>query len=134
MKDILNKYPLNILRKSLIIVRATYRLQKKELIEVLKTMKSINKLQKNEVIDLLISHNFDIKNLPEIKTPKPIPKPEIKTPKAYEVKTDEIIPPKYKSKPEVASATKPEVKPEISSTTGLLLPDVIRSLTLVANF
>lgn len=65
MKDILIKYPLPVLRKELINVRTGYRLEKQKLIEILKSLKAINKLSKDEVIELLIKYNYDISKLPK---------------------------------------------------------------------
>lgn len=64
MKEVLNKYPLHILKKELINVRTGYRLEKQKLIEILRGLKSINKLTKDEVIELLIKSNYDTSKLP----------------------------------------------------------------------
>lgn len=66
MRDILDKYPIFVLRHELINVRTGYRLEKKKLTEILKTMKSIKKLEKEQIIDLLIKYNYDMSKLPKI--------------------------------------------------------------------
>ena len=88
MKDILINYPIKILQQELINIRTSYRLEKKRIIEILKDMKSIKKLTKEELIDLLIKYNYDISKLPKLedlikqkKQPKPRAKKEPK-PKA----------------------------------------------------
>lgn len=83
MRDILDKYPIFVLRHELINVRTDYRLEKKKLTEILKRLKSIKKLTKNEIIELLINHNYDMSKLPKLedlqkpKKPKQEPKPKI---------------------------------------------------------
>jgi hypothetical protein len=66
MKETLINYPITILRRELINVRTNYRLEKKRIVEILKTMKAINKLTKDELIELLIKHNYDISKLPKL--------------------------------------------------------------------
>ena len=66
MKDILIKYPIKFLQQELINVRTNYRLEKKNIIEILRTMKSIKKLDKEQLIDLLIKYNYDISKLPKL--------------------------------------------------------------------
>jgi len=85
MKDILINYPIKFLQQELINVRTGYRLEKKRITEILKTMKSIKKLEKEQIIDLLIKHNYDISKLPKLedleKPKKPRAKPKEKKPR-----------------------------------------------------
>lgn len=76
MKEILIKYPIQILKKELINVRTGYRLEKKKIVEILKELKVINKLNKDQIIELLIKHNYDINKLPKeyYKLPKKLQK------------------------------------------------------------
>lgn len=76
MKEILIKYPLQVLKKELINVRTNYRLEKQKIIEILKELKSLNKLNKDQVIELLIKNNYDINKLPKeyYKLPKKLEK------------------------------------------------------------
>lgn len=76
MKEILIKYPIQILKKELINVRTGYRLEKKKIVEILKELKVINKLNKDQIIELLIKHNYDINKLPKeyYKLPKKLHK------------------------------------------------------------
>lgn len=76
MKEILIKYPIQVLKKELINVRTGYRLEKKKIIEILKELKVINKLNKDQIIELLIKHNYDINKLPKeyYKLPKKLEK------------------------------------------------------------
>ena len=91
MKDILINYPIKILQQELINIRTSYRLEKKRIIEILKDMKSIKKLTKEELIDLLIKYNYDISKLPKLEDlikPKKERKPRAKkepTPKQKEI-------------------------------------------------
>ena len=81
MKDILINYPIKILQQELINIRSSYRLEKKRIIEILKDMKSIKKLTKEELIDLLIKYNYDISKLPKLEDlikPKKERKPRAK--------------------------------------------------------
>lgn len=76
MKEILIKYPIQVLKKELINVRTGYRLEKKKIIEILKELKVINKLNKDQIIELLIKNNYDINKLPKeyYKLPKKLEK------------------------------------------------------------
>lgn len=91
MKDILINYPIKILQQELINIRTSYRLEKKRIIEILKDMKSIKKLTKEELIELLIKYNYDISKLPKLEDlikPKKERKPRAKkepTPKQKEI-------------------------------------------------
>ena len=79
MKDILINYPIKFLQLELINIRTSYRLEKKKIIEILKDMKSIKKLTKDELIDLLIKYNYDISKLPKLEDlikPNKEPKPK----------------------------------------------------------
>jgi predicted RNA methylase len=81
MKEILINYPIKFLQLELINIRTSYRLEKKKLIEILREMKSINKLSKEDLIDLLIKYNYDISKLPKLEDlikPKKEPKPKAK--------------------------------------------------------
>jgi hypothetical protein len=66
MKDILIKYPIKILQQELINIRTRYKLEKEKINDILKTMKSIRKLSKEDLIDLLIKYNYDISKLPKL--------------------------------------------------------------------
>ena len=91
MKDILINYPIKILQQELINIRTSYRLEKKRIIEILKDMKSIKKLTKEELIELLIKYNYDISKLTKLEDlikPKKERKPRAKkepTPKQKEI-------------------------------------------------
>lgn len=89
MKDILINYPIKILQQELINIRTSYRLEKKRIIEILKEMKSIKKLTKEELIDLLIKYNYDISKLPKL---------------------EDLIKPKKERKPRAKKEPKPKEK------------------------
>lgn len=91
MKDILINYPIKILQQELINIRTSYRLEKKRIIEILKDMKSIKKLTKEELIDLLIKYNYDISKLPKL---------------------EDLIKPKKERKPRAKKEPKPKAKKE----------------------
>jgi hypothetical protein len=95
MKDILINYPIKILQQELINIRTSYRLEKKRIIEILKDMKSIKKLTKEELIELLIKYNYDISKLPKLEDlikPKKEPKPRAKKePKPKEKEINNIF-------------------------------------------
>ena len=95
MKDILINYPIKILQQELINIRTSYRLEKKRIIEILKDMKSIKKLTKEELIELLIKYNYDISKLPKLEDlikPKKQPKPRAKKePKPKEKEINNIF-------------------------------------------
>lgn len=113
MSDILNKYPLKFLQIELINMRTNFRLEKKKIIDIIKNMKSIKKMSKNDIIDLLIKYNYDVSKLPPVEEVeqehmkrgrKPKPKKEV-IPDKYPKITDEekvmkkefgsLIKPKY---------------------------------------
>lgn len=104
MRDILDKYPIFVLRHELINVRTGYRLEKKKLTEILKGLKSIKKLTKNELIELLINHSYDISKLPKLedlqkpKKPKQEPKPKPKIEEKPDVDIYNLYYKKYKEK------------------------------------
>lgn len=84
MKDILNKYPIKFLQQELINIRTNFKLEKQKIIDVLKDMKSIKKLSKDDIIELLIKYNYDISKLPSLQNfeqkkrgRKPKPKKDI---------------------------------------------------------
>ena len=77
MKEILIKYPIKILQTELINIRTNFRLAKKKIIEILKNMKSIKKLSKEQLIDLLIEYNYDINKLPKLEEKKVVSKKEL---------------------------------------------------------
>ena len=89
MKDILINYPIKILQQELINIRTSYRLEKKRIIEILKDMKSIKKLTKEELIELLIKYNYDISKLPKL---------------------EDLIKPKKERKPRAKKEPKPKEK------------------------
>jgi hypothetical protein len=89
MKDILINYPIKILQQELINIRTSYRLEKKIIIEILKDMKSIKKLTKEELIELLIKYNYDISKLPKL---------------------EDLIKPKKERKPKAKKEPKPKEK------------------------
>lgn len=103
MKDILIKYPIKILQQELINIRTNYRLEKKKLIEILRTMKSIKKLTKEQLVDLLIENKVDISKLPKLEDlEKPIKKegkPKISTGKNQSLTRKQLEEMKLKSKP-----------------------------------
>ncbi|NBN87859.1 MAG: hypothetical protein EBV32_02055 [Proteobacteria bacterium] len=96
MKDILINYPIKFLQQELINVRTGYRLEKKRITEILKSMKSIKKLEKEQIIDLLIKYNYDISKLPKLedleKPKKPRAEPKEKKPRGQPKAKKEIEP------------------------------------------
>ena len=108
MKDILDKYPLKFLQQELINIRTGFRLKKKEIVDVLKTMKGIKKLSKDDLIDLLIKYNYDISKLPPIEEVEQI----IKQKRGRKPKPKkEVIPDKY---PRITDKER-EIKKELGS-------------------
>lgn len=91
MKDILNKYPLKFLQQELINIRTNFKLEKQKIIDVLKDMKSITKLSKDDIIELLVKYNYDVSKLPPIEEVEPIKLKRGRKPKPKK----EIIPAKY---------------------------------------
>lgn len=99
MKEILINYPIKFLQQELINIRTGYRLEKKKIIEILKSMKSIRKLEKEQIIDLLIKYNYDISKLPKLedlvkpkKEKKPRAEPKEKKPRGQPKAKEEIEP------------------------------------------
>jgi len=139
MKDILINYPIKFLQQELINVRTNYRLEKTKITEILRTMKSIKKLDKEQLIDLLIKYNYDISKLPKLEDlikpkkekktraikpkgePKPRPIEEPKPRPIEEPKPRPIEEPKPrpieepKTKPKEEPKTKPKEEPLIST-------------------
>lgn len=106
MKDILINYPIKFLQQELINIRTGYRLEKKKITEILKSMKSIKKLEKEQIIDLLIKYNYDISKLPKLedlvkpkKEKKPRAEPKEKKPRGQPKAEKEIEPPKVENPP-----------------------------------
>ncbi len=97
-------YPIKFLQQELINVRTGYRLEKKRITEILKTMKSINKLEKEQIIDLLIKYNYDISKLPKLedleKPKKTRAEPKEKKPRGQPKTKKEIEPVKTNNKDE----------------------------------
>lgn len=115
MKDILNKYPLKFLQRELINIRTNFKLEKQKIIEVLKDMKSIIKLSKDDIIELLVKYNYDISKLPPIQDFEPKKKGRKPKPKK------EIIPDKY---PKITDEEK-LLKKEL---TGFIKPKTIYNI------
>lgn len=136
MKDILINYPIKFLQQELINVRTNYRLEKKKITEILRTMKSIKKLDKEQLIDLLIKYNYDISKLPKLEDlikpkkekktraikPKGEPKPN-KEKKSTAVKSIE------EPKPKPIEEPKPKPKEEPLISTGKSEKKNIEELT-----
>lgn len=85
MKEILINYPIKFLQQELINIRTNYRLEKNKIIEILKTMKSIKKLSKEQLIEFLITYKYDISKIPKLEDLIK-PKKERKPPKTKETK------------------------------------------------
>lgn len=115
MKDILNKYPIKFLQQELINIRTNFKLEKQKIIDVLKDMKSITKLSKDDIIELLIKYNYDISKLPSLQNFEPKKRGRKPKPKK------EVIPDKY---PKTTDEEK-ELKKEL---TGFIKPKTIYNI------
>jgi hypothetical protein len=101
MKDILNKHSITVLKKALQTIKKN----------ILNDLKVINKLNKDEVINLLIKYNYDISLLPPLKVSKaPKPKAPPKEPKPKAPPKPKEPKPKAPPKPKEPKILSDEIK------------------------
>lgn len=117
MKEILVKYPIKFLQQELINMRTGFKLERQKINDILKNMKSIIKLSKDDIIDLLIKYDYDISKLPPVAEVEPVKLKRGRKPKPKK----EIIPDKY---PKITDEEK-TLKKEL---TGFVKPKTIYNM------